>query len=71
MEWTFGANVCEDKTELLVEGSKATEVMDSNIVGGVKRKRSHFSEEEVLMITNMTDVSTMWLMPLERYAQLI
>jgi len=35
------------------EGSKATEV-PSTVVGG-KRKRGNFSEEEILMLTNMSD----------------
>jgi len=35
------------------EGSKATELLTS-IVGG-KRKRPNFSEDEMLMMTNMTD----------------
>ncbi|CAD6233579.1 unnamed protein product [Miscanthus lutarioriparius] len=35
------------------EGSKATELLTSNV--GVKRKRGNFSEEEMLMMTNMTD----------------
>jgi hypothetical protein len=35
------------------EGSKATELLTSTI--GVKRKRGNFSEEEMLMMTNMTD----------------
>jgi hypothetical protein len=36
------------------EGSKATAPVTSTI--GVKRKRPNFSEEEILMMTNMTDV---------------
>jgi hypothetical protein len=35
------------------EGSKATDVLASTIA--VKRKRGNFSEEEMLMMTNMTD----------------
>ena len=35
------------------EGSKATELLTSTM--GVKRKRGNFSEEEMLMMTNMTD----------------
>ena len=35
------------------EGSKATELLTSTV--GVKRKRGNFSEEEMLMMTNMTD----------------
>jgi len=35
------------------EGSKATKV-PSTVVGG-KRKRGNFSEEEILMLTNMSD----------------
>ena len=36
------------------EVSKATELLTSTV--GVKRKRGNFSEEEMLMMTNMTDV---------------
>jgi hypothetical protein len=35
------------------EGSKATELLTSTM--GVKRKRGNFSEEEILIMTNMTD----------------
>ena len=35
------------------EVSKATELLTSTV--GVKRKRGNFSEEEMLMMTNMTD----------------
>ena len=35
------------------EGSKATELL--TFIMGVKRKRGNFSEEEMLMMTNMTD----------------
>jgi hypothetical protein len=37
----------------LAEGSKATELLSS--VVGRKRKRSHFIEDEMLMLTNMYD----------------
>ena len=50
----FGNHVPDDKTELQGEGSKATYGMTSNGVG-CKRKRAYFSEEEVLMMTNMTN----------------
>jgi len=46
------------------EGSKATKLLSSTV--GVKRKRGNFSEEEMLMMTNMTVLSTMWLVHLER-----
>ena len=36
------------------EVSKATELLTSTV--GVKRKRGNFSEEEMLMMTNMSDV---------------
>ena len=36
------------------EVSKATELLTSTV--GVKRKRGNFSEEEMLMMTKMTDV---------------
>jgi hypothetical protein len=36
------------------EGSKATDLLISAV--GVKRKRGNFSEKEMLMMTNMTDV---------------
>jgi hypothetical protein len=35
------------------EGNKATELLTSTV--GVKRKRGNFSEEEILIMTNMTD----------------
>jgi hypothetical protein len=41
------------KTEI-AEGSKATDV-PSTVVGG-KRKRGHFSEDEMLLLSNMSDV---------------
>ncbi|CAD6205228.1 unnamed protein product [Miscanthus lutarioriparius] len=36
------------------EGGKATELLTSTV--GVNRKRGNFSEEEMLIMTNMTDV---------------
>jgi hypothetical protein len=42
------------KAALMGEGSKATELLTSTV--GVKRKRGNFSEEEMLMMSNMTDV---------------
>jgi hypothetical protein len=44
--------VARDKTEE-GEGSKATELLPSD--DGRKRKMAYFSEEEVLVMTNMTD----------------
>ena len=52
MEGLVGNLGAEKKTER-GEGSKATELLISD--GGRKRKRSCFSEEEVLIMTNMTD----------------
>jgi hypothetical protein len=36
------------------ESSKPTEILTSSIGG--KRKRTYFSEDEILLMTNMTDV---------------
>ncbi|CAD6264143.1 unnamed protein product [Miscanthus lutarioriparius] len=52
MERPVGNLGAEEKTER-GEGSKAIELLTSD--GGRKRKRSCFSEEEVLIMTNMTD----------------
>ena len=38
----------------LVEGSKAIELLSSQLGG--KRKRGNFTEDEMLMLTNMSDV---------------
>jgi len=53
MEGTVGNLGAEEKIER-GGGSKATELLPSD--GGRKRKRSIFSEEEVIIMTNMTDV---------------
>ena len=53
MEGSHGNHVARDKTEQ-GEGSEATELLPSD--GGRKRKRACFSEEEVLIMTNMTDI---------------
>ena len=53
-EGTPFANVPPGKTETEAgEGSKATELL-SSVVGG-KRKRGKFSEDEMLILTNMSD----------------
>jgi len=53
VEGSHGNHVARDKTEQ-GEGSEATELLPSD--GGRKRKRACFSEEEVLIMTNMTDI---------------
>ena len=55
MVGSFASHVLDDKTELQGEGSKAIDGVASNGVGG-KGKRAYFSEKEVLMMANMTDV---------------
>jgi hypothetical protein len=53
--FTSAAPVFEGKTTTeLGEGSKATAPVTSTVGG--KRKRATFSEDEMLMMTNMTDV---------------
>ena len=52
MECTFGHQLGYEKSDL-GESIKATE-LNSSAVGG-KRKRSCFSEDEMLLMTNMTD----------------
>ena len=52
VEGPLGNNGGVEKTEQ-GEGSKATELLTSD--GGRKRKRACFSEEEVLIMTNMID----------------
>ena len=53
-EGTPFANVPPGKTQTEAgEGSKAIELL-SSVVGG-KRKRGNFSEDEMLMLTNMSD----------------
>jgi hypothetical protein len=47
-------HVCEEKTPTEVgEGNKATELLPSQLAG--KRKRGKFTEDEMLMLTNMSD----------------
>ena len=53
MEGSHGNHAAREKTDQ-EEGSKATELLTSD--GGRKRKRPYFSEEEVLIMTNMIDV---------------
>ena len=49
-------NGYEEKTNTKVgEGSTATEVLATFMVGG-KRKRGTFTEDEMLLLTNMSDV---------------
>ena len=49
-------NGYEEKTNTEVgEGSKAIKVLSTSRVGG-KRKRANFSEDEMLLMTNMTNV---------------
>jgi hypothetical protein len=53
--FTSATPVFEGKTTTeLGEGSKATAPMTSTVEG--KRKRATFNEDEILMMTNMTDV---------------
>ena len=52
VEGSHGNHAAREKTDQ-EEGSKATELLTSD--GGRKRKRPYFSEEEVLIMTNMTD----------------
>ena len=52
VEGPLGNNGGVEKTEQR-EGSRATELLTSD--GGRKRKRACFSEEEVLIMTNMID----------------
>ena len=52
VEGPLGNNGGVEKTEQR-EGSRATELLTSD--GGRKRKRPYFSEEEVLIMTNMID----------------
>jgi hypothetical protein len=52
MGGTFGHQLGDEKPDLS-ESSKATE-LNSSAVGG-KRKRSCFSEDEMFLMTNMTD----------------
>ena len=52
VEGSHGNHGARDKTEQ-GEGSKATKLLTSD--GGRKRKRPCFSEEEILIMTNMTD----------------
>ena len=53
-EGTPFANVPPGKTQTEAgEGSKATELL-SSVVGG-KRKRGNFTEDEMLILTNMSD----------------
>jgi len=53
--FTSPLSVFEGKTTTkLGEGSKATTPVSSTVGG--KRKRATFSEDEMLMVTNMTDV---------------
>ena len=52
VEGSHGNHAAREKTDQ-GEGSKATELLTSD--GGRKRKRPYFSEEEVLIMTNMTD----------------
>ena len=52
MEGPLGNNGGVEKTEQ-GEGSRATELLTSD--GGRKTKRACFSEEEVLIMTNMTN----------------
>jgi hypothetical protein len=49
---SHGNHAARDKTNQ-GEGGKANELLTSD--GGRKRKRPYFSEEEVLIMTNMTD----------------
>jgi hypothetical protein len=49
-------NGYEEKTNTKVgEGSKATELLATSGLGG-KRKRATFTEDEMLLLTNMSDV---------------
>jgi hypothetical protein len=55
VEGTTLNNVCEEKTNTKVgEGSKTTELLATFGVGG-KRKRGTFTEDEMLLLTNMSD----------------
>ena len=52
VEGSYGNHAAREKTDQGA-GSKATKLLTSD--GGRKRKRPYFSEEEVLIMTNMTN----------------